>query len=58
MIERINGLYTVMCDVCGEESDWRFMTFNEAVDCKRTEGWTKQMRNGEWEDVCPECQEE
>ena len=56
MIERkFNGLYTLTCDICGEEKT--FDTFDKAVDYKIDEGWKSQKHKGEWEDVCPECQE-
>jgi len=56
MIEcKFNGLYTLTCDICGEEKT--FDTFDKAVDYKIDEGWKSQKYKGEWEDVCPECQE-
>jgi Fe2+ or Zn2+ uptake regulation protein len=58
MIERdFNGLYTLTCDLCGEEAFETFEEFHEAVQYKKDEGWKSQKHKGEWEDVCPECQE-
>jgi hypothetical protein len=58
MIERdFNGLYTLTCDICGEEALETFEKFSEAVQYKKDEGWKSQKHKGEWEDVCPECQE-
>lgn len=58
MIERSDDLYSLYCDVCGEEADEDFFDFHEAVDYKKNNGWKSQKRNdGQWEDVCPECQE-
>ena len=58
MIERdFNGLYTLTCDICGEEAPRTFDDFHEAVQYKKDEGWKSQKYKGEWEDVCPECQE-
>ena len=58
MIEcKFNGLYTLACDICGEEALETFEEFSEAVQYKKDEGWKSQKYKGEWEDVCPECQE-
>ena len=57
MIEGDGGLYSLSCDICGEEANKFFFDFYEAVDYKKRNGWKSQKRNGEWEDVCPECQE-
>jgi len=58
MIEcKFNGLYTLTCDICGEKAIETFEEFHEAVQYKKDEGWKSQKYKGEWEDVCPECQE-
>lgn len=58
MIERkFNGLYTLTCDICGEKALETFEEFNEAVQYKKDNGWKSQKYKGEWEDVCPDCQE-
>jgi hypothetical protein len=57
MIEESYGDYKLVCDVCGWEADELFNYFDEAVQYKRDEGWKSQRHNGEWEDVCPDCQE-
>lgn len=46
------------CDVCGEKAAPDFYAFDDLIAYKRTCGWKSQRRYGEWEDVCPECQEE
>lgn len=58
MIEQFAGMYSLICDVCGEEAEETFWDFHEAVEYKRANGWKSQKHKGEWEDVCPECQEE
>ena len=45
------------CDVCGEKVEISFRTFDEIINYKKRNNWKSQRRNGEWEEVCPECQE-
>ena len=54
----VYGRYYLVCDVCGKEEDKTFRDFQDAVDYKKESGWKSQKYRGEWEDVCPECQEE
>ena len=56
MITKISGSYRLICDVCGEAADEEFYEFQEAVDYKKADGWGSEYRNGEWWDICPECQ--
>jgi hypothetical protein len=56
-IEKECGFFSLYCDVCGAEADEQFDEFYDAVEYKKSEGWKSQKRNGEWEDVCPDCQE-
>lgn len=55
-IERSCGMYALTCDICGEEADEQFFDFSEAVDFKKDNGWKSQKHNGEWQDICPDCQ--
>jgi len=57
MIDNYRGLYVLTCDICGEKALETFEEFHEAVQYKKDEGWKSQKYKGEWEDVCPECQE-
>jgi hypothetical protein len=56
MIDRDGGFYCLVCDVCGEEAPETFDDFYEAVAYKKAKGWRSQCVDGEWEDVCPNCQ--
>lgn len=56
-IERYGKVFALYCDVCGMKADETFNDFQEAVDYKEENGWKSQRRNGEWEDICPKCQE-
>lgn len=58
MIDKFSGIYTLTCDICGEDASENFDDFYDAVQYKKDNGWKSQKRNGQWEDVCPECQEE
>lgn len=56
-IDKDSGMYSLTCDICGEIADEEFFEFGEAVDYKKENGWKSQKRNGQWEDVCPDCQD-
>jgi Fe2+ or Zn2+ uptake regulation protein len=51
---KVMNLY---CDVCGEKVEISFRTFDDLINYKKRNNWKSQRRNGEWEEVCPECQE-
>ena len=55
MIDKIKGKYRLICDICGEEAEKSFNTFDGAVDYKVDNEWISQKRDGEWQDVCPGC---
>jgi hypothetical protein len=58
MIDNFEGLYTLECDICGQEANESFDSFYEAVEYKkdRSNGWHSRKENGEWLDICPDCQ--
>ena len=58
-IERISDHnYDLICDICYESADEFFEDFHDAVLYKKREGWkSRKDENGNWEDVCPNCQE-
>lgn len=49
--------YTLTCDECEMEEGEVFDEFMEAVEYKKSNGWHSVRKNGEWNDVCPECWE-
>lgn len=55
-ITNIHGIYSLICDVCGDSHPDSFSEFYEAVQAKKDDGWRSRRQNGDWEDVCPECQ--
>lgn len=57
MIDKIHGVYYLICDVCEVESAEEFLEFDEAVEHKKDHGWRSKREDEEWIDVCPECQE-
>lgn len=57
MIEKLGGQFYLYCDICGEEADHSCYEFNDAVQYKKENSWKSRKQDGEWEDVCPECQE-
>lgn len=62
MIEKIMskpGIYSLMCDICCDEfKQETFSTFSEAVEFKKNNGWKSKKIDGEWQDICPDCQKE
>lgn len=57
MIEKEYGHFIIACDVCTNEADAAFDTWQDAVDCRESEGYQALLIDGRWVDVCPECQE-
>lgn len=54
-IERYYRQYTPVCDYCGEQLAGE-ESFDDAVRAKREAGWKCRKVNGEWEDICLDCQ--
>lgn len=55
-IERFDGLYYVLCDICGDELPTEF-DFYDAIEAKKRAGWRSQINeHDDWVDVCPSCQ--
>ena len=55
---REKGRWLVLiCDCCGEKANELFPEFRQAVAYKKEHEWKSQIRNGEWEDICPDCKE-
>ena len=61
-IGKFNGIYTLTCDICGEDALESFFDFYDAVRYKKRNRWKsikhKTATEDIWQDVCPECQEE
>ena len=57
LVRKYNG-FELVCDSCGHTVSG-LDDFNEGVEYKKDNGW-KSRRNDtdEWEDICPNCQEE
>lgn len=58
MISKFEGIYTLTCDICGDEYPETFFDFYDAVKTKRENGWKSRKSNGGWLDVCDACLEE
>lgn len=54
-IDRYYRQYTPVCDCCGARLPGG-ESFAEAVQIKRDAGWISRKADGEWEDVCTDCQ--
>lgn len=55
MIEKEYGKYNLECDICGRYIP-KFDTFQDALDYAQDMGWTKKKENGEWINICEDCQ--
>ncbi len=57
-IERAYSYYSAVCDRCGNRLPGE-ETFMDAVRSKKRNGWkSRKLDAGEWEDICPDCQDE
>ena len=56
MISKVDGVFILSCDICGQQADMIFSKFYDAVESKKELRWKSQRNNSEWEDVCPDCQ--
>ncbi len=62
-ITRVDGGFTgfdLICDECGETVylDYDWDQFKAAVADAKEMGWKiRKNRDGQWENICPECQE-
>lgn len=54
-IDNFQGMYTPTCDICHAELPAEF-DFYDAVNAKKREGWKSRKVDGQWEDICPDCQ--
>ena len=54
-IERYFRQYTPVCDYCGNRLPGE-ESFSAAIRAKREAGWECRKVNGEWEDICTDCQ--
>ena len=48
-------LYIPTCDGCGAELEPEY-DFDDAVEAKRRAGWRSKNIQGEWVDICPDCE--
>lgn len=55
MIDKFGDVFSLTCDICGEEAEEDFFEFYDAVEYKKDNGWRSRKIKGEWHDVCPEC---
>lgn len=54
-IEKIHSEYIPICDSCGVALSGE-LDFYEAVAAKKVAGWKSKKLDGEWQDVCEDCQ--
>ena len=54
-IAKIYDKHVPICDICGEDLPPEH-DFYDAVASSRQADWIKRKRDGEWIDICRECQ--
>ena len=47
--------YILSCDICSHEEE--FNSLGDASDYMLENDWINEKHKGEWQDICPECQE-
>lgn len=57
MIEKEFNYWVVWCDNCETPIEQEFLTYKEALDSSKEEGWRSTRIDGNWANLCPECQE-
>ena len=57
MIDKSYGQYCIVCDSCGEISEDKFETWQDAVDRKPDAGYTSKLYQEKdiWIDLCEDC---
>lgn len=53
MINKEYGKTILSCDICEEQ--FKFDSFDEAVDYKKDNNWKSKKIKNEWIDMCPSC---
>ena len=53
-----DGEITFECDQCGEECNTEESDFHSALKKMKAEGWKAQKVGGDWEHICPGCQDD
>jgi hypothetical protein len=61
---RASGYFTLSCDICHKQVSESFYGIQEVIDYTNNNGWINKKhkgnwgdkRNGQWENICPDCQ--
>lgn len=48
-------MFIPTCDICGAQLHEQYY-FTDAVEEKKNAGWHSKKIDGEWIDMCPDCQ--
>ena len=57
MIEKMNNIYKIICNSCGEIFKNEFDSFYDAVEFKKNNHWKSvKVAEGKWNEICPDCQ--
>lgn len=55
MIDKDDGVYVPICDICGDTLQGED-TYDDAVHAKKEAGWKMVYYKGEKQDACTVCQ--
>lgn len=58
MIDKQFGDYVLVCDVCEEEAEEHYDTFQDAITGIKELGWKSEKHNKGWKHICPNCRED
>ena len=56
MIDKAFTKFIPVRDCCGDDLPGE-PSFDKAVTVMEDAGWVRRLKNGEWENICPKCQE-
>jgi len=51
----MDGIYKIICNVCGEVMEPSFDEFMEAVQFKKDNRWKSQKVGEGWIEICRDC---
>ena len=57
IIEKMDGVYKIICNVCGEIMEPCFGDFYDAVQFKKDNRWKSQKVGDGWIEICRDCVE-
>jgi hypothetical protein len=57
MIQARYGKFVLVCDNCEDEGEKEYLSFQEAVEGKKEEGWKSKKYSDGFKDLCNDCKD-